>query len=279
VLLEATWVPTIPVPPIMQVGWITSLDFVNRIVPASGEASPQYRIDDSLCNTNPSPLWWYSDGLKHVWCHTTNTFPNGQVVSMDGAGDTSVYRPKLGSFNCPGPRSFMWLAGYRLSYGDRGSGTNGMLWTAVINSDYAGRWAITQKFQARYYVAPGLTDTLNTLNGQAVDAGEYYDGYTHLYSIASTDTHIVKLEDYPSLSCPGISASMLIKSADYYIRFKPGRYENDGNIYATLGIVRWQANGEYSRISGWVTNSTPAASSPEASNDFPAWGEIIVETQ
>jgi hypothetical protein len=70
-----------------------------------------------------------------------------------------------------------------------------------------------------------------------------------------------------------------IASAEDYIRFKPGRYENDGNIYVTLGIVKWQAQGEYSRISGWLANSTPAASPPDDSFELPCWVRIVTETQ
>ena len=134
--------------------------------------------------------------------------------------------------------------------------------------------------ERRSYVAPGLVDKLNTLVVQAVDSGEFYDGLTHIYTVASVGNHTVQLEDYPSLSCPGTSAKILVQDAEDYIRFKPGISENDGNIYVTLGAVHWQAHGEYSRISGWIVNSTPAAALPDTSiYEIPWWVKIVWPNQ
>jgi hypothetical protein len=278
--LVSSWVPDLPAGTKSKMGWFIGPFYANTIDPAHDGISPVYRVNFNLL-TNPAvSLWWYDrGGPNYVSCTWTNDFANGKSVIVQEYGRVSVYRPSVSDFVCPGPRSFMWLGSYTLSYGDRAAGTNGMVWTAVINSKYYGRWAVTQIFRARYYVEPGITDTLNTLSSQAVDAGEYYDGYTREYSVASTDTHIIRFQDYPSLTCPGTRALINIASAEDYIRFKPGRYENDGNIYVTLGIVKWQAQGEYSRISGWLANSTPAASPPDDSFELPCWVRIVTETQ
>jgi P pilus assembly chaperone PapD len=52
---------------------------------------------------------------------------------------------------------------------------------------------------------------------------------------------------------------------------------NSVNIYVTLGVVHWQADGEYELntfIPEFETNSTPAASSPDNSDGFPVWYSI-----
>jgi hypothetical protein len=175
----------------------------------------------------------------------------------------------------------MWLTSFTpdvLAYGDRIAGINGMVWTTTLHSKYDGRWAVTQIYRARYHISPGAFDNINTLNTQAVDSSEYYDG-THLYSAASPATHPVQFDDYPELSCPGEAAEISVASAEDYVRFKPGRADGDGNIYVTLGIVNWNAHGEYSRVTGWGANRTPPATAPRDSTDFPWWVEVVLPNQ
>ena len=280
VTLSASWVPLLPIGTTTLWHWVISLDFVNRIVATNGQYSPYYLIDPNLLTNNPMSLWWYSGGNKYLWCQTTNIFSNGSTISETIGGQVAVYRPTLENFTNASPRTFMWLTPSinTLAYGDRSVGTNGMLWDVQINSKLDGRWAVTQIYKARHHVYPSiLPDTINTLNTLAVDGDEYYNG-EHPFHVRVPEASVVHLDDYPEISCPDYGAEILVSAAEDYVQFKPGYHGgNDGNIYVTLGVVRWNAHGQYERWpgNGWITNSTPAASPPDSSCDFPTWVTIV----
>jgi hypothetical protein len=296
VSLQATWNPSLPGGTQSSYQWIAELDFANVIVPpATNIASPWYRIDSTVLTNNPMPAWWYNGGNKFVWCATSNLFSNGQTVSFTQGGyrggTISIYRPTLSDFTNISPtttNAFVWLNGNMLSYGDSTEDTNGVKWQARINSKYDGRMGISQIIKAHYWVSPTLLpDPINTLNNPAADAGEFYDigdapgpdGTWNYYARFTNSPSLQTIEfgDYPNLTYP-ISAVLgeiqFADSADY-IRFKPGINSGDGNIYVTLGVVHWHADGKYNRTLGvWDTNDTPAAAYPDSSDNFPIWDSI-----
>jgi hypothetical protein len=50
---------------------------------------------------------------------------------------------------------------------------------------------------------------------------------------------------YPVLAVTG---EIQIADLTDYVRFKPGTGQNDGNIYVTLAVVHWSADGKYNRV-------------------------------
>jgi hypothetical protein len=277
VTLQGTWYPPLP-SGTSQYDWLIDTECVNKIVPANGETAPLYQVDPTLKRSASTSLWWYDHGgTKSARCLTTNTFTNGQIITYDSLGWLSVYAPTLSGVSCPGPRSFMWLTSYfpdNLSYGDLSSGVNGMEWSVPLNSAYDGRWAVTQKYKATYTQYPYWVKR-DSSTSEAVDAAEFYHGNSFLYRVDFPQTHLVSLDDYPRCPSGMTGVTINIISAEDYVRFKPGTADGDGNIYVTLGVIRWNAFGEYYRLQGLVSNLTPAATGPDSSYQFPWWTRII----
>jgi hypothetical protein len=294
VTLSPTWSPDVP--PFTStdnVWWHLPQEFVNQEINYSATCT-NYVLNNDLL-TNSVQQCWYMNGSGGA-CSTRETyhFANGQSASIAAAGYFTIYRPSLSDFTNISPtstNSFIWLAGNTLSYGDPVASVGGMDWKARINSKYDGRMGVSQIFKAHFWVSPSLLpDPINTLSSPAADAGEFYDvgdaGYapdgTQDYHASYTNypaLQQVELEDYPDLTYPPLAWWGEIQFADSadYIRFKQGLGSGDGNIYVTLGVVHWQADGEY-ELSTFIplfeTNSTPAASAPDSSDDFPIWNSI-----
>ena len=164
------------------------------------------------------------------------SFLNGQTVFITSAGKFSIYRPTLTIFTNASPRSFLWLNGNLLTYGDPVTGAGSMVWKDRINSIYDDRMGISQIFRANYWVMPSLApDPVDTLDFPAADAGEFYnvgdtgtaaDGTYSYYSIFSNSPALqtIQLDDVPNLTFPTLAVWGAINFADSadYIRFKPG---------------------------------------------------------
>jgi hypothetical protein len=188
------------------------------------------------------------------------------------------------NFTVASPRSFLLLTNQdgQLAYGDRFGFDPphyyGAWWNATINSEYDGSLGITQIIKANEsaYFSLAWDDQLNSLDEPVADAKEFYNlpiGYT----VTNIPSHTIHFQDFPEIS-PDLSwswTSLEVNFADSqdYIRFKP----NGDGIYVSLGIVDWKAHGLYSKIYGWQTNSTPAPSQPDGSDDFPVWKKIHPE--
>jgi hypothetical protein len=254
-----------------------------------------YRKDTALL-ADPAPSCWYTDepgGKVSMWQNLH--LSNGRYVSVAANGSFTIFKPSVTGFTNQASRSFLMLTNssgdLALAYGDRYNVpplANGMIWDAVLNSKYDGRRGTTQVIEIyqRVYPLPAIYDSIGD---PAVDAAEFYDiggvgrfinpdGSFNYYA-TNLDSHEVHLEDYPEVSTSiswWTSMENRFDSADDYIRFKPGTASNDGNIYVTLGIVHWSANGNYSKSSGWVTNSAPAATYSD-SNNFPLWNKFHLD--
>jgi hypothetical protein len=286
--LVSSWVPDLPQGTQSSLDWLIGPSYVNTNDPAHDGIAPVYRVDHTLETNASVPVWWYDQGgSRYVRCTWTCAFANGQSAVVSKNGFVSVYRPSVTNFVCPAPRSFMWLPGTKLSYGDRDAVSDGMNWTAQITSKYDGRHGLTQVFSALYSVSPTLLPPpIDTLYCGGADAGEFYDigdtsespdDGTFTYWVRYAVTHEATFQDYPNLTyrVANVTGEIQIADAADYIRFKPGTGHNDGNIYVTLGVVHWNADGSYNILTGWNANSTPAASGPDGSYAFPFWCSTI----
>ena len=193
-------------------------------------------------------------------------------------GHVNIYRPTLTGFTNQSPRSFIVYTNDEniriLSYGDKDSGENSMAWGATVNSKYNGRKGLTQIITADWWIEPFPGQT--SYHGCA-DASEFYDP-TGNYFVTNADSHIIQFQDIPSINIGSYSGEILFTNTLDYIRFKPGQSENDGNIYVTLGVVKWNAHGRYNNLNSTMTdNYTPPATLPDNSDSFPRWGCVKEE--
>jgi hypothetical protein len=280
VTLQTTWTKQTPTatidgaaPPNVSYQWKILGPHVNKQVVSGllGE-SPTYVIDPSLETNSTTPVW-FSDGGINVATLDTTVQVGDQSATASVHGYVKSYRPVLANFQCDAPRWFTNGSLY-LKYGDREIGVGGMKWHSEIQSKYEGRFGVTQIYHA-LYVQHGLGERMNTLGFNVADGGEWYNTPEPYRFSQGADQHTVNFSDFPA--CPyGVDgAEILVSRADDYIRFKPGTNENDANFYVTLGIVEWNAHGDYYPIGGWSANSTPEASHPNGWSDFPLWVGVI----
>jgi hypothetical protein len=66
-------------------------------------------------------------------------------------------------------------------------------------------------------------------------------------------------------------------SSTDYVRFKPGRNRDDGNIFVTLGIVKWSMLGGYSKVGDVLYPNITPAPTHEDSIAFPTWEKVYTE--
>ncbi len=296
VYLSANWNPALPADvqynSILKQGsvkWLLGGNFVDNYYYPIGYSNPSliYTNDPNYLTNESAQVWWTSGDINSPTYSADFgeelVFPNGQSTLVAANGNIKMFRPSVTGFTSQSPRSFLMLtnqdnpARLALAYGDRYNGATppyyGMWWDATINSKYDGSWGITQTIKALETIWPSTVATFDSLNSAVADSGEFYNPPTSYSSATNSPSHAVHLEDFPEepINTP-IWTSVEVNFADSqdYIRFKPA---GDG-IYVTLGIVKWNAHGLYSRVTGWSNNDTPAASTPDGSTTFPFWTAI-----
>jgi hypothetical protein len=269
VVFSNSFSPPLPAGIPVSYQWNLQGEHVNQITNLNmlGE-SPIYTNNPALATNSVTSLWWYNGGSNiQVSC----TFTIGGESAM-AQGHVNIYRPTLTGFTNQSPRSFIAdMNDDILSYGDRQTGDSNMTWIVNINSKYDGRKGVTQIITADWWVEPVPGQI--SYHGCA-DAAEFYEHP----DLVTNNVSVVGLDDAPSITIGSYSGEILFTNTLDYIRFKPGRSENDGNIYVTLGIVRWSAHGRYNNLTSTMTdNYTPAATPPDGSDGFPRWGCIKEE--
>ena len=279
VSLSASWDPPLPLGTQTQLGWIMSPDYVNRILPGNGDASAQYIIDDSLLTNNPTSLWWYSDGSKHVWCQTTNTFPNGQVLQFTQRGDVTVYTPFIANFEdgpaayCSDPNTSSYL-----ELGD-GNGHGDMQFTITILSKYSGRGDFTQLINRS---AQNALTTDTTYDSYYLDNFRFYlaradnpEYPAPIHANIFTDFDMSDSPCFPLAWVVGNPNTSVVDLFQDYIIFRPNAGNPSSNIYVCIAkqTWSWSASTTHSLLNGWSIPSPSIVRPewPEPSHDFPAW--------
>jgi hypothetical protein len=278
VSLQATWDPALPPGTQTQVYWIYSLDFANTILPGNGDSSDQYVMDPTTYTNNPTGLWWYSDGLKQVWCQTTNTFPNGQVVTFRPFGDdVSVYRPEITDFEYfpPSyPTNWFDLGSLCLELGDLNSGGY-MKYEVSVWSRYRGRAGVVQLIKRA------------ANDAELGTRGDFWLDKQNPYSsspVAREHETRYPFDDNPGVPDIYPDTTTITDTFIDYVVFRPSAGGQDNNIWITLGIVSggnpswaWSATSVPDLVGqtvywnvqpGWSV-TTPTW--PDDSNAFPQW--------
>jgi hypothetical protein len=290
VTLQATWTPELHDGVQDRYFWIMSLDYVNSSSLAGAGASQNYIVDEALRTQNPTSLWWYSDGTKHVWCVTTNTFSNGQQVVLSAVGNLLVYRPKLVDFKY-GPPTYTTLP-YATNYVDQGTPYLS-LGDGNAHGDMQFRVDILSKY-------PGRADYTQLISRWADDGGQMYPFSTgalpyldnfRFYLAGSDDpnqtriVHANRVEPILGFSdSPGWQrrwgiyglTTAITDSFETYVMFRPDEGDPSSNIFVCLGKLTWSwsASTTFSAVSGWSTPTFTLGSpelGPDDSCQFPTW--------
>ena len=278
--LQAAWSPSLLGGTQTSYYWVYSLDFVNTKIPGNGDSSDQYVIDPTKYTNNPTPLWWYSGGGKIVWCHTTNVFPNGQVIAFTPMGaDVSVYRPEISDFidhppsfatNCVDNDTLYLQLGDNNSHGD-------MNYEVHVWSYYGGTAGIVQLIKRS--ASNGSVDS----GSLGTDGAFWLDSsYPYITSpvLAYEDTPVT-FSDGPGVPDVASVLSWTTSVSDQfidYVVFRPSAGVQADNIYVTLGVVSggnpsWGWSASTTWTLGWSTPtySITRPTWPDDSNGFPTW--------
>jgi hypothetical protein len=298
--LQATWSPALPSGTQKWAEWTLGGDFIDNFYYPSGYSNPSliYTNDPNYLTNEFAQVWWISGDYDNPPAYRVNfseelTFANGQSATLSAVGQIKMFRPSVTGFSVGSPRSFLMLTNdhnqLALAYGNKYTPGDtppyyGAWWNATINSTYAGSWGLTQVIKAleAVWVGENTIPTFDSLNDAVADAGEFYnitdagtqsDGSWN-YAVTNAASHAIEFQDFPEEPVNTyLWTSVEVNFADSqdYIRFKPA---GSGSIYVTLGIVKWNAHGQYNQILGWEHNDTPAPSAPDGSETFPFWTAI-----
>jgi hypothetical protein len=245
--------------------WSLPGDFVNESYAYSSYCT-SYQEDDSLLqNTLDTSCWFINKPGGTVSIGVNLHFSNGQYVSIAAKGSFTVYRPTATMSFIQEPRYYTLsntnLPTTTLKLGD-GSGDGSMFYEVNVNSKYNGNANFTQLITADYS-NPAYIFSVETCDG------------TEFYNDPSTriiGSGIIGLDDGPSDTW--VTPDIVNLSARDFVRFQP-----DGGIYVTLGIVTWDTVGtaEQSFSGNWsiTTDTTPDPSGPDSSDVFPVWTQSV----
>jgi hypothetical protein len=286
VQMAATWVPPLPDGTQSTYEWVATLDYIDRIVPGSGDASPLYEMDASLETNNTWNLWWYSGGVSDVFCSTRNYFSNGQIVPLSDDGYVSIYRPTV-IFDDRPPSyatNCMFKGSMYLQLGD-GNGDGDMDYNAYVRSAYSGKSDIRQLINR--YASHGIW-AIDTTHDQ------YYLDTTLFYIKESNDPNaplpvrandwlnsVLPFSDNPGYALGGTSTSVSDKFEDY-VMFRPNLGNPNNNIYVSLGMAKWawSATTDYDQNTfQWLNPVGPPVTRPtgfDGSIDFPSYPHIYI---
>jgi hypothetical protein len=264
VSLEASWIPELPEGTVHHFLWTISLDYANKILPGTGDASDLYLLDGDKLKANPTSLWWYNGGEKRLWCDASPVFSNGQSVTLSESGSVSLYRPRITDFKygppdytTPSINNALDQGTLYLQVGD-GNGHGDMQFRTEILSKYSGKADYTQLVKR---VASNGSDSHTT-------CGVYYLDSYRFYNVLSNDPespravaanqpvrHLV-IADSPGFQdhwVPWWYTTAVNDHFETYIMFRPDNGNPASNIYVSLGKLTWSWNGSttYTVGTGW----------------------------
>ena len=224
-------------------------------------------IDPSLMASSSNLVWWYSGGYKYNWCQTTNTFSNGQMVTLTREGDVSIYRPQV-QFTDGSPAYPMLYGGF-LELGDATLAQGNMTFAAKVTSKTmfpgTANWTQLNKRGVSGVSLAETTDGQFWLdNNQFYNDGVGDDGLPTTVNPNGT----IKFKDAPGVSDVG-GWLTITDSFQTYLVFKLGDPNDSNNIWVSLGIVTWDWSATESAWSLTATNVTQAIYSD--SDAFPQW--------
>jgi hypothetical protein len=245
ITLQATWDPSLPNAAQTSIKWLAYPDYVNRVVPASGESSVRYVYDPSMTANNPTDLWWYEAGGAVVWCNTTSTFANGQTVPLDGRGEASVVSPSIVAVQLVGATGVHYFP----TLGELGfTDTNGsgMEWrTTVRRPDHFGGTAWHTQLVDRTYAYDTLVKdfAFSTDGDHWLDTDDPYHGTTIVLQLDKFPQKDLGFHDAPDLKAgffPFKTFADIKDDFHTYVRFQPSTPES---IPVTIGRLDWQWHG------------------------------------
>jgi hypothetical protein len=281
--LTASWDPPLPEGVQMNISWVASDDFINRIDAPSGGGSPGYVNVAGLMTNNPLSLWWYSDGEKRISCYASRSPTNGQNASISASGKISMYRPAVTFTDSPPA----WATNATISGTPSlslGNGNGGdMSFEVRVTSKFAGRADITQLVNR---VAANGNTTGDTIGFELDNTRFHVSATSNPNSTPQVYADVPKplfFNDGPCFELAHTifnnTTSIYDKFSDYVL-FRPDAGTASSNIYVTLGIVTsstniswaWSAATTYSGGS-WPapTYSITRPTGVTPANLFPFW--------
>jgi hypothetical protein len=269
--------------------WTLPTKYVNESYPYPYPFAPtvctSYRINSSLLeNTNVTSCWFVNGQGGHVSVGLYLQFTNGQHASLAAKGDFMVYRPQITGLDTNGNPSV-------------GFGTNDGIFIGVSD----GYGSTRHEMAWDLYVDVDLIDHPGTLSYlQLIQESSGYD-YWHLpmpfpvpvwsstsgeywldNSTEYRDSHVIKANDLMSAEllygdAPGIKvdANSYVQQTDNFLTYV--RFQPDGGIPVTIGIVDWGWVGDAEKSGGVWSLVTGTLSGPRHNSDdsFPLWEHIL----
>jgi hypothetical protein len=199
-------------------------------------------------------------------------FPNGQTAKLAMMGRFTIYRPTI------------WLEPltddeqnrfYTISYAnpltcklklgandDTGDGT--MRFTVDVKSQYSGALYLTQLIRANY------SNPAYDFAVERCDGTEFYSGPNPVKAGNYDKNGLISMDDGPNSIWVSANRVSLYSCRDF-VRFQP-----DGGIPVTLGIVRWHTLGIAEELVPGIdwfitTDDTPPPQGPDSSDEWPLW--------
>jgi hypothetical protein len=252
--------------------WTLPPKLVNESYPYSSVCM-SYRLNTDLWTNNPTWGWYINKPGGRVTIWQGLRFSNGQYVTVATGGNFTVYRPSiaLGALT-PEQQNQYYTIGYandmtcKLKLGvDDGSGDGTMRFTVDIWSRYNGEIGLTQLITADY------SNPLYVFSDERCDRGEWYSGPNSVHGgNYSVPNGFVDCDDGPSDIW--VTPNIVSLSCRDFARFQP-----DGGIPVTLGIVTWETVGVAETLlipsSDWriTEDETTGPDGPDGSDEFPRW--------
>ena len=271
--LQAVWNPPLPSGTQTSYDWFASLDFINgSLNPATLDGSRYPSIIPVLLATNIAPMWWYSGGYKYVFCSTTNTFQNGQAITITKQGNISIYRPQSSFGVVPVQPIIPMETNGMLELGAYLYGPGAPSFTVLVTS--------TNNF-------PGVANWVQLINRDASPSAKFYttsgqywldnDPFYNTDKVGGTNINtdvnprgIIQFDDNPGIS-DWLGFESIDDSFQTYLVFKPN--PQDTSVWVTLGIVSWAWSA--SEGNWLLTGSSVVSPYYTDTNSFPLWPHIL----
>ena len=234
-----------------------------------------YRTNASLLqNTNQTSCWFVSGQAGHVVVGVRLEFKNGQTLTVAEKGDFTLFRPTIWLeplSSAEGDHYYTISSrtplSCKLKLGEPDESNEGtMQYTVNVRSTYGGWVGITQLITADYI------NPIYIFSDERCDGPEFYSGTNRVYGRLPTVSGSTYLDDGPwSLWA---APNMVGLSSRDFVRFQP-----DGGIFVTLGIVTWETYGIANTLfwpdvdDTWYIQDqgTSGPSGPDSSDEFPVW--------
>ena len=271
---DQQFIPALPeTPRYNPIQWVLDGVYVNTNLPLQySDGSSNYSNNPAFLKSQSTHAWWidgaYDPPPSKASIGEGLTFANGQYVAIATHGIFTIHRPRLVNYIAD-TDSIGEAVLHAHATGDPASGDKlacapGANYDLQVESRFSGGAFVTQTLNGQ---RTNHVYCFSYTNGDYLDKTEVYgvpfDETNRLISVipnvVSTPLHF---EDQPSIICIG-NTSDHIHFTDY-IRFQP-----DGGIPVTLGIVTWHNAGDtsLSTISG-TTNQDyipfPSSTDPQS---------------